>query len=138
MPYIITGDPNNPQPKVDYTKKDFQYNYPDGLDLKPGSKLHDALKSKIWQRANESRHEMSKRFVSWREIDKTMTVYIPLKEKEKALKSKDPGCKCWGCGEAITRSEIESDPELYEDVTSDGLYVCYCCNEIRVGWMWEA
>jgi len=32
---------------------------------------------------------MSKRFPSWREIDKTLTAYIPLKDKEKTLKQKD-------------------------------------------------
>jgi hypothetical protein len=90
MPYIVTGDPTNPNNSADFTNVNFDYGYPDGLDLKPGSKLHKKLRDKIWQRARESRNEMSKRYPSWREIDKTMTVYIPLKEKEKALKENDP------------------------------------------------
>jgi hypothetical protein len=36
-----------------------------------------------------SRNEMSKRFDSWREIDKTLTTYMPLKDKERELKEKD-------------------------------------------------
>jgi len=91
MPYIVTGDPTGPgKSAADFRSVNFDYEYPDGLDLKPGSSLHKKLRDRIWRRANESRTEMSKRYASWREIDKTMTVYIPLKEKEKALKEKDP------------------------------------------------
>uniref|UniRef100_A0A6H1ZML8 Portal protein n=2 Tax=viral metagenome TaxID=1070528 RepID=A0A6H1ZML8_9ZZZZ len=87
MPYIVTGEPSSPKP--DYSRMNFDYEYPDGLDLKPGSKLHDNLRSKIWTRARESRNEISKRFPSWREIDKNLTTYIPLKDKEEKLKKKD-------------------------------------------------
>jgi len=91
MPYISTGEPTTPgKTTMDYSRMSFDYDYPNNLNLKPGSKLHDRIKSKIWQRARESRNEMSKRFKSWKEIDKTMTVYIPLKDKEKELREKDP------------------------------------------------
>ena len=90
MPYIVTGDPTNPNNSTDFRDMNFDYEYPNGLDLKPGSKLHKKIRDQIWRRANESRTEMSKRYPSWREIDKTMTVYIPLKDKEKQLKEKDP------------------------------------------------
>jgi len=91
MPYIVTGDPRNY--KVDtsiYTRHSFDYSYPYDLDLKPGSTLHDDIRNKIWQRACESRNEMSKRFSSWNEVDKVLTTYIPTSMKEKELKSKDP------------------------------------------------
>ena len=87
MPYIVTGEPSNP--RSIYTKETFDYEYPDGLDLKPGSKLHDDIRNKIWQRARESRNVMSKRFSSWNEIDETLTAYIPTKEKERLIKEKD-------------------------------------------------
>jgi hypothetical protein len=91
MPYIVSGEPTTPgKSTIDYSKVNYDYEYPDGLDLKPGSKLHDSIRNKIWQRARESRNEMSKRFPSWREVDKTMTVYIPLTEKEKKMKKEDP------------------------------------------------
>ena len=90
MPYIVSGDPTDSKRSgVDWNSVNHDYDYPNGLNLKPGSELHEKLRNKIWQRARESRNEMSKRFTSWREIDKTNTVYIPLKEKEKALKEKD-------------------------------------------------
>ena len=88
MPYIVNGEPSSW--KVDtYNQKQHNYNYPYGLDLKPGSDFHNAIRSKIWQRASEARNEISKRFDSWREIDRILTVYIPLKDKEEALTKKD-------------------------------------------------
>lgn len=88
MPYIVQGEPSSWKESI-YAKDNYDYEYPEGLDLKPGSDLHNRLRSKIWQRANEARHEIQKRFSSWREIDKTLTIYIPLKDKEEALKKKD-------------------------------------------------
>jgi hypothetical protein len=88
MPYIVMGEPTGWKDST--YKKDLNYKYPAGLDLRPDSVLHKKLRSKIWERANTSRLEISKRFSSWREIDKTLTTYMPLKEKEEELKSKDP------------------------------------------------
>lgn len=87
MPYIVSGDPDGRL--LDYTRKDYDYTYPDDLDLKPDSDLHQSLKAKILTRARESRNEMSKRFPSWNEIDKILTVYIPLKDKEETIKKQD-------------------------------------------------
>lgn len=87
MPYIVTGEPTSPKP--DYARMDFDYEYPNGLDLKPDSDFHTELRNKIWTRARESRNEISKRFPSWIEIDKNLTTYIPLKDKEKELKDDD-------------------------------------------------
>lgn len=87
MPYIVTGEPTGWKDEV--YKKDFNYKYPSGLDLRPDSNLHKKLRSRIWERARMSRNEISKRFSSWREIDKTLTIYMPLKDKELMLKGKD-------------------------------------------------
>jgi hypothetical protein len=87
MPYIVTGEPESRG--QDYINAKFDYEYSNGLDLKPGSDFHEKLRNKIWQRARESRNEISKRFDSWNNIDKTLTAYIPLKDKEKILKNKD-------------------------------------------------
>ena len=88
MPYTVSGEPGQGT-SVDYSRMTYDYEYPNGLDLKPGSKFHNKLKSKIITRATESRNEMSKRFSSWNEIDRVLTTYIPLKDKEKLLKQKD-------------------------------------------------
>ena len=88
MPYIVTGEPTNP--KTTYSRVHYDYEYPNDLDLKPDSDFHISLRNKILHRARESRNEISKRFPSWNEIDKTLTAYIPLKDKETTLKKKDP------------------------------------------------
>jgi len=88
MPYIITGEPSSWRDES--YRKEFNYKYPLGLDLRPDSPLHKRLRARIWERARTSRNEISKRFPSWREIDKTLTTYIPLKDKELSMKSSDP------------------------------------------------
>ena len=87
MPYIVTGEPA--QNMDIYTRDNYDYEYPNGLDLKPGSDFHNSLRNKIWQRARESRNEISKRFPSWNAIDKVLTTYIPTSDKEKLLKKED-------------------------------------------------
>ncbi len=88
MPYIVAGEPTNPG-KANYANLNFDYEYPKGLDLKPDSDFHTTLRNKIWQRARESRNVMSNRFSAWNEIDRTLTAYIPLKDKEVTIKQKD-------------------------------------------------
>lgn len=87
MPYIVRGEPNAAR-YDEYKRANFDYDYPEGLDLKPGSDFHNKLRDRIWQRASESRHEISKRFPQWREIDRKMTTYITLSDAEEALKQK--------------------------------------------------
>src|SRR3989304_4881767 len=89
MPYIVRGEPSSWKSDI-YSRETYNYEYPYGLDLKPGSKLHNKLRDRIWQRATEARHEISKRYGHWREIDRTLTTYIPLKEIEDKIKKKDP------------------------------------------------
>jgi hypothetical protein len=88
MPYIVKGEPSSWKDDI-YNKEHYDYDYPNGLDLKPGSDFHNKLRDKVWQRANESRHEISKRFSYWQEIDRTLTAYIPLKDAEEILKQQD-------------------------------------------------
>jgi hypothetical protein len=92
MPYIIVGDPTSWKSQI--YDKDLGYNYPNNLDLRPNSDFHKDLRTKIWQRANEARMVIQKRFDSWREIDRTLTTYIPvsdLKELEETeLQGKEP------------------------------------------------
>lgn len=87
MPYIVQG---NPSPgKLTDSSANFNYSYPGGIDLKPGSNLHQKLVSEILLRAQDARTVMSKRFDSWREIDRTLTVYKRPDEDEKEIQGKD-------------------------------------------------
>jgi hypothetical protein len=87
MPYIVIGEPSSWKSE-DY-RKDYKYKYPYGLDLRPDSKFHQKLRSRIWERASASRLEISKRFDSWREIDKTLTTYVDLSNTTKGTKEDD-------------------------------------------------
>jgi len=88
MPYIVQGDSAEVR-RDNYARLNFDYDYPYGLNLDPKSDFHESLRSKIWQRASNSRKEISKRFPSWNEIDQVLTTYIPLSDKEKRIKDKD-------------------------------------------------
>jgi hypothetical protein len=76
-------------PTTFHSDKDYGYVYPKGLNLKPGSPLHQKLINKIYQRCRESSMEMQKRFKTWKKIDRNLTAYIPLDEAEKLVKEKD-------------------------------------------------
>jgi len=88
MPYIVQGDSADVRTSQ-YRDLKFDYEYPDGLDLDPNSEFHEKLRSKIWQRAIDSRKVMSKRYDSWNEVDKVLTTYIPASVVEKEVKKKD-------------------------------------------------
>ena len=87
MPYIVR-DPQS-RDSADSSEVNFNYDYPGGLNIKPGSKLHKKIKDEVLKRATESSGVMSKRFESWNQIDKTLTTYIELDDQEKTLKTHD-------------------------------------------------
>lgn len=89
MPYIVT----NPDSLInlgDAEKFDYKYEYPDGLNLKPGGELHQKLLSKLLRYSWESAKVQSARRPAWDEINKTLTAYISLSDKERLVKQKDP------------------------------------------------
>lgn len=87
MPIIQQGNiQQRDTPKI---TKDFEYEYPDGLDLHPNSDLHKKLKNMILERAQESASHMSQRFDSWREVDQFLTAYKKLDEEEKEVVGED-------------------------------------------------
>jgi hypothetical protein len=88
MSYIVQGDSAEVR-RSNYEHLEFDYEYPYELDLDPKSDFHEELRTKIWTRASESRKAISNRFSSWNEIDQILTTYIPLSDKEEAVKNKD-------------------------------------------------
>jgi len=87
MPNIVVGEPLGVDANLHGA--DYEYDYPEGLDLKPGSDFHEKLKNKIIQRARDSQRVMKRRFDSWNEIDRTLTAYITTSSAEKKIKDKD-------------------------------------------------
>ena len=70
--------------------KDFGYEYPEGMDLKPGTEQHDKILQSVMDRAFESRSALSNRFDQWKTTDEIMTSFIPKKEEERIEKEEDP------------------------------------------------
>ncbi len=88
MPNILI----NPDYPVDISSvgsDDISYDYPDGLDLKPGSDLHQRLLTKLLLYARESSTIVSARHTDWHDMDEKLTAYIPTSQKEKDIKNKD-------------------------------------------------
>ena len=86
MPTIL--DPNAQGRMLSYSE-DAGYKYPKDLDLRPASQEHQRLLKEVYTRALESSREMSKRYDSWRKVDKTLTAYVKLDETEEHIKSVD-------------------------------------------------
>ncbi len=72
-----------------YRSTEFNYDYHNGLDLKPGSKLHNNIVDKIMERAYASKRIMSGRYDAWRKIDWTLSAYVQVDDKEEDIISAD-------------------------------------------------
>lgn len=82
MPTIVDPNSRESSKGANLTEKDYDYRYPDGLNLKPGSELHNFIVDQVMQRARKSRLIMSRRHEEWRTIDKNLRAYVPTKDIE--------------------------------------------------------
>src|SRR6056297_1783024 len=71
------------------TKDYHSYSYPDELDLRPGSDLHDSITTAVMSRATAARSAISARFDSWNKVDETLTAYKWTDEEEVEVKDAD-------------------------------------------------
>ena len=72
-----------------------RYRYRSGVNLTPGTELHDLLRDEIMARANASHEQMSARFDSWNKVDEQLTAYMDLSaydkdEKGSSVQDTDP------------------------------------------------
>lgn len=72
-----------------FSKSDLKYNYPEGLDLRPGRPTHDKIRDRLRQMARASHDKISKRHDVWNKLDKTTKAFIKLNEKESQWKQDD-------------------------------------------------
>jgi len=89
MPYTLTS----PDQSVDYgrgSKDDYGYEYPNNLDLKPGSALHQLILGKLTHYARDSAAIIKNRHSAWKEIDSKLQAYIPISGKEREVLKDDP------------------------------------------------
>lgn len=83
MPITVQGNNNNAGLKgKEIFRKDFGYDYPDDLDLRPGKEFHDKLRDKILERAQASYNVMSQYKDRWRDIDRVLRVYVPPEKRQ--------------------------------------------------------
>jgi hypothetical protein len=91
MPTIIAGSEfSKSAPALDVGNINYEYAYPDDLNLKPGSKLHENLKEKILERARASMRVMQRKHDAWNEISKSLKAYTTeedVEEHKKKMKS---------------------------------------------------
>lgn len=88
MPNIL--DPGNTGSSSNVNMNDdLGYNYPNKVDLRPGSLLHKKLLERLMSKVKESSEEMSKRYPSWRKIDKSLTAYVTVDDYEKKVQDND-------------------------------------------------
>ena len=71
MPPIIVGNTAYKKSTFEPARA-FDYTYPDDLDLKPGSALHDKVRDKVMERAHDSARVMTTRHGDWNKIDHTL------------------------------------------------------------------
>ena len=79
MPITIIGEKGYRSSNPQFDQK-FDYEYPDGLDLRPNSPLHNKIRDLVMQKAYASARIMSRRHKDWNAIDHTLTAYIPADE----------------------------------------------------------
>lgn len=87
MPYIL--NPNGSSSYGSLGSIKYSYKYPLRMNLQPGSEQHGKILSFVLDCAQKSRDAMSNRYETWRKMDKTLTAYISLDEKEEVLKNTD-------------------------------------------------
>ena len=89
MPALLYNPNRGPVNTEPLETANYRYRYPLGLNLKPGSELHDRLRDAVMSRATASASMMSNRHASWRKIDQILTSYIPLDDLETKMQEED-------------------------------------------------
>jgi len=88
VPYILTGDTLRVDTSA-FLDKDYGYDYPNDLDLRPSSELHTALVSRLLRYGLESSRLTTHRHSSWNALDTKLTAYIATSGQEKEVQLKD-------------------------------------------------
>lgn len=72
-------------------RESYDYEYPLGLDWKPGSKLSKRIVPFIQAQARASKAEMSKRYPVWDKVDQKLTSYVaPAEKLQHKMQERDP------------------------------------------------
>jgi len=86
MPEIV--DPRDFRSTIEIGET-HDYSYPMGLNLRPGTKVHDLIVSRVMQMVRESHREISSRYASWDKVDETLNAYSLMDAQDKKEKRED-------------------------------------------------
>jgi hypothetical protein len=84
MPHIVYSE-EAMNSRANFSGVELDYEYPKDLNLDPKGSVHRKLLTKILRYAQESASQVSTRFDSWNQIDRTLTAYIDLDDKEREV-----------------------------------------------------
>ena len=87
--YTVQGNVEA-QNLADLKEKDLGYDYPEGLNLRPGSEQHERLRKHVMACSTIAANHMQKRFAAWREVDRVTSAYVELDNAEREVKNIDP------------------------------------------------
>lgn len=78
MPATINpqNDPSGAQKLLKLREVNHNYDYPEGLNLKPGSELHDKIVREITERARESKNALSTLRKPWPQMEAKLKGYV--------------------------------------------------------------
>lgn len=76
MPITLQGNNTAKAQSQAILQADLGYDYPEDLDLRPNSELHQKIISKILERAQASRQVMDRYKPKWQEIDNVLRLYM--------------------------------------------------------------
>lgn len=85
----VKGEPRRKQDNKSLLEADYKYDYPNKLNLKPGSTLHTLILNNVLEYAQTSYDIMKRRHPYWKEIDHKLTAYITLDDAEEIVREKD-------------------------------------------------
>lgn len=89
MPNIVNTEIGSK--KADFARVNFDYDYPEEVgELDPKGQKHRKILDKLMKYARESAANMSSRFDSWNEVDRTLTAFIETDDKEDEITYNDP------------------------------------------------
>lgn len=86
MPILLVGEYTTYD--YEYTGRTLDYDYPEGMNLSPKTKLHRNIVGRLMQLVEESHSIMSESHPKWRMLDEIMTAFIPLSDYEKMIKKR--------------------------------------------------
>lgn len=89
MPHMVYSDEGNSS-RTNFSNVNIEYDYPEGLNFDPKGDFHRSVLTKVIRYAHEAAGAISTRFDSWNEMDRTLTAFIEIDDKEDEIVYNDP------------------------------------------------